>query len=81
MAGAGRGPVSSQIIQTLFPWGVRLQRQLIAEAETKLYLHSMAFSSDLNVLGRLLRKFCMLFKASMAVPKSKWHHLHQLHGI
>lgn len=29
----------------------------------------MAFSRDLKVLGRLLRKFCMLFKASIAVPE------------
>lgn len=36
------------------------------------YLHSMAFSSDLNVLGRLRKKFCMLFSASMAVPKTKY---------
>lgn len=33
----------------------------------------MAFSRDLKVLGRLLRKFCMLFKASIAVPEvRKW---------
>lgn len=36
------------------------------------YLHSIAFSSDLNVLGRLLKKFCMLFSASMAVPSKKY---------
>lgn len=36
------------------------------------YLHSIAFSSDLNVLGRLLKKFCMLFSASMAVPRKKY---------
>ena len=35
----------------------------------------MAFSSDLNVLGRLLKKFCMLFNASMAVPKNKYFNL------
>ena len=34
-----------------------------------VYLHSMAFSRDLNVFGRLLRKFCILFKASIAVPE------------
>ncbi len=34
-----------------------------------LYLHSIAFSTDLNVFGRLLRKFCMLFNASIAVPE------------
>lgn len=36
-----------------------------------VYLHSMAFSRDLNVFGRLLRKFCILFKASIAVPECK----------
>lgn len=38
------------------------------EIDTVTYLHSIAFSTDLNVFGRLLRKFCMLFKASIAVP-------------
>lgn len=32
------------------------------------YLHSIAFSTDLKVFGRLLKKFCILFKASIAVP-------------
>lgn len=45
------------------------------------YLHSMAFSSDLNVLGRLLKKFCMLFNASMAVPKTKYFNFMASDGI
>lgn len=34
------------------------------------YLHSMAFSRDLKVLGRPRKKFCMLLSASMAVPST-----------
>lgn len=45
------------------------------------YLHSIAFSSDLNVLGRLRKKFCMLFNASMAVPKTKCFHFMACSGI
>lgn len=45
------------------------------------YLHSIAFSSDLNVLGRLRKKFCMLFNASMAVPKTKGFHFMACSGI
>lgn len=39
------------------------------------YLHSMAFSKDLKDFGRLLRKFCILFKASIAVPECRYQKL------